>query len=326
MELIAISGSDCLQMTGSYPDYGINKLAINEVSLSDPYHLENMQILSENPHSIEYLYKLMTNKDFIKRETYRQEIDALRYAKSEVTALAMYNFITNEKIEHYWEVSNLMQKYNLDYMNIYNLGKNKTIEGKNHPNYLQSLYLLNEIDDEFVLFFASLLADENLINSGYQEYDLDLLFKITDKEVFIDLYELMSNEESLNSEHHIEDVKLVSEEEVKQKRKLYMAAATDKVSLKSPNHRFDMEFIRKINPEDLDKKFMNKVHYYLYNNHGITDPRHVEKLERLYNGIPIEEDLNEVECYISKIEENLEEYVQNQPKKKGLLSRILRKN
>ena len=105
-----------------------------------------------------------------------------------------------------------------------------------------------------------------------------------------------------------------------------MAAATDKVSLKSPNHRFDMEFIRKINPEDLDKKFMNKVHYYLYNNHGITDPRHVEKLERLYNGIPIEEDLNEVECYISKIEENLEEYVQNQPKKKGLLSRILRKN
>ena len=41
MELISISGSECLQMTGSYPEYGLNRLAINDVSLSDSYHLEN---------------------------------------------------------------------------------------------------------------------------------------------------------------------------------------------------------------------------------------------------------------------------------------------
>lgn len=324
MELISISGSDCLQMTGSYPEYSLNRLATNEVSLSDPYHLENMQILAEAPASAEYLFRLMTNPEFIKRETYRQEIDALRYAKSEVTALAMYRFITNEKIDNFYEISNLMQQNNLNYLNIYNLGKNDTVEGKKHPNYLQSLYLLNEIEDEYVIYFASLLADKNLINSGYQDYDLDLLMQISNEDIFMSLYDLMSNEASLNSEHHIEDVKLVSEEENKHKRNLYMAAATDKVSLKSTNHRYDMEYIKRLNPDDLEKKFMDRVHYYLYNNHGITDPRHVEKLERLYNGMPIEE-VDEVECYLNKIEENIEEYIQNQPKKKGILSRILKR-
>ena len=134
----------------------------------------------------------------------------------------------------------------------------------------------------------------------------------------------MSSEESLNSEHHIEDVKLISEEEEKEKRKLYLAKATDKKSLQSPNHRYDMEYIKKLTIEDLDKKFMDKAHYYLFNNHGISDPLHIEKLERLYNGIPID-DLNEIDEYLSQIEENLEEYVQNQPKKKGILARILKR-
>ena len=324
MELISISGSDCLQMSGSYPDYGLNKLAINEVSLSDPYHLENMQILAENPVSQRYLYLLMTDKDFIKRETYRQEIDALRHAKSEVTALAMYNFIVNPKIDSYHDLSNIMQENNLNYLNAYYLGKNDTVLGSNHPNYIQSLYMLNEVDDEFVLFFASLLADKNLMQSGYQEKDLELLFNINDEGIFLDLYLLMTDEISLKSTHHLEDVKLISEEETKKKRKLYLAAATDKVSLSSPNHRYDMEYIHRLEIEELDKKFMDTVHYYLYNNSGIKDPRHVEKLEKLYNGTPIEE-LDEIAIHLSQIEENIEEYIQNQPKKKGFLSRILRR-
>ena len=49
-----------------------------------------------------------------------------------------------------------------------------------------------------------------------------------------------------------------------------------------------------------------------------------EMLEKIYSGCSIDE-INEVECYLSKIENNLEEYVQNQPKKKGILSRILKR-
>ena len=325
MQLISVAGSDCLQMSGCYPDYGLNKLAINQVSLNDPYHLENMQILAENPAGIRYLYLLMTDKDAIKSPTYRQEIQALRYAKSEVTALAMYNFITNPKIAlRYTEISNLMQQYNLNYLNAYNLGRNKTIKGNQTPNYIENLYLLNTIDDERVLFFASLLADKYLNKSGYLQKDLELLSTITHDGIFMDLYELMTNEESLESSHHLEDVKLVSEEENKQKRKLYMAAATDKNSLNSPNHRFDMEYLSKLDIEDLDKKFMDNVHYYIFNNNGIRAPRHVEILEKLYNGTPIEE-VDEIAEYLSQIEDNIDEYVKTQPEKKGFLSRILRR-
>ena len=324
MELISISGSECLQMTGSYPEYGLNRLAINDVSLSDPYHLENMQILAESPVSAEYLYRLMTNPEFIKRKTYRQEIDALRYAKSEVTAMAMYRFITNDKTENFWEISNLMQDHNLNYLNAYNLGRNKTVTGNNHPNYIQVLYMLNEVSDQYVLFFASLLADKNLINSGYQDYDLDLLLKIDNEEIFMDLYEIMSNEQSLNSEHHIEDVKLISTEEDSKKRKAYLSKATDKISLQNQHHRYDMEFIKRIDYSEIDERTLNKMYFYLYNNQGMTNPRHIEMLEKIYNGCSIDE-INEVECYLSKIENNLEEYVQNQPKKKGIISRILKR-
>ena len=325
MELISISGSDCLQMSGCYPDYGLNKLAVNEVSLNDPYHLENMQILAENSAGIRYLYLLMTDKDAIKSPTYRQEIQALRHAKSEVTALAMYNFIKNPKISlRYNDISNLMQQYNLNYLNAYSLGRNKTIRGNQTSNYIENLYLLNTIDDEYVLFFASLLSDKYLNKSGYLEKDLELISTITHEGIFMDLYELMTNEESLESIHHLEDVKLVSEEQNKQKRKLYMAAATDKNSLNSINHRFDMEYLSKLEIEDLDKKFMDNVHYYIFNNNGIRAPHHVEILEKLYNGTPIEE-VDEIAEYISQIENNIDEYVRKQPEKKGFLSRILKR-
>ena len=103
-----------------------------------------------------------------------------------------------------------------------------------------------------------------------------------------------------------------------------MAAATDKNSLNSINHRFDMEYLSKLEIEDLDKKFMDNVHYYIFNNNGIRAPHHVEILEKLYNGTPIEE-VDEIAEYISQIENNIDEYVRKQPEKKGFLSRILKR-
>ena len=42
MKLIATAGSDCLQMSCSYPKSSLNNLAINKVSLTDKYHSENI--------------------------------------------------------------------------------------------------------------------------------------------------------------------------------------------------------------------------------------------------------------------------------------------
>lgn len=325
MRLIAKSGSDCLQMTGSYPEYGLNKLAKNEVSLSDPYHLENMKILAENPESAVYLYKLMTDKDFIKRPTYRQEIDALRYAKSEVTALAMYNFITNAEIDNHFEITELMRRNNLEFINGYELGKHETIDGINHPNYLESLYLLNEVDDEFVLFFSELLRNKSLLESGYQDQDLDLLLTVSDVELFMDLFKLMSNEYSCKFNSHLHDIEILLQTEDKEKRRALLLKATDKFSLSTPNHCYDMEYIAKLNREEVDKTTFNKMHYYLFNKNGMSKPNHVEILEKLFNGIPVDS-IDEVDDHLSRIEENIEEYIASNPsRKKGFLARLLRR-
>ena len=88
MNLIAKSGSECLQMSHSYPEHSLNNLAVNKVSLADKYHLENMQILATNPIAREFLYIIMTDPNFIKGKNYRKEVEALANAKSKTTARA----------------------------------------------------------------------------------------------------------------------------------------------------------------------------------------------------------------------------------------------
>ena len=61
MKLISSCKSEGLRGIGSFPVWGDN-LAINEVSLSDPYHLENMQILVKNPISSNVLYCIMSSE------------------------------------------------------------------------------------------------------------------------------------------------------------------------------------------------------------------------------------------------------------------------
>ena len=84
-----------------------------------------------------------------------------------------------------------------------------------------------------------------------------------------------------------------------------------------------------IQPQDDKKHYINdtkniivgdtpKTFYYMYDNNQY----YFTTIKELLNKI---DEINEVECYLSKIENNLEEYVQNQPKKKGIISRILKR-
>ena len=140
----------------------------------------------------------------------------------------------------------------------------------------------------------------------------------------MDLYKVMTNKNSLESINHRHDVTLIAREQIKEKRKMLVAKATDKKSLELRTHEFDMEFISSLDMSKYDKKTIDKMYYYLFNNTGLNHPRHKEILERLANGTPIEE-LDEIAIYLSQIEENMDEYIQNQPKKQGFLARILRR-
>lgn len=322
MKLIAKCHPDALQMGGAFPDRGVNKLAINEVSLKDPYHRENMEMLATAPVADTHLFELMTDSVTVKSKTYRQEVEALYKAKSELKALAIYHFLENPKIEFNWELSNKLGS-DMFSLNAYELGRNKTIRGINHPNYQKCVDIINSTDDKYVLFIASILADKYSIESGEQDLDIQTILSVTDEDIFMDLYKVMTNKNSLESINHRHDVTLIAKEQIKEKRKMLVAKATDKKSLELRTHEFDMEFISSLDMSKYDKKTIDKMYYYLFNNTGLNHPRHKEILERLAAGEPIE-DISEVADYLNQLEENANGFVSEQKPKKGFLARILR--
>lgn len=322
MELIAKSGSECLQMTGAYPERGLNKLAINKVSLNDKYHLENMQILSNNHISNKLLYNLMTNKEIVKGKYYREEINTLKNAKSKVTALAIYYYIVNPYKIDYFEYREQLYNYDLDFNEIDLLNRNsERVRGNLNPNYLEYLKILNQIDNRFVLYFESLLSNETLINSPYQQYDLDLLLTITNKDIYMDLYKIMSNKNSLSGPFHKEDVELISKTSNKQVRQLLLEKATNKDSINSVNHKYDMRYIRKLNLDNISEECYKNMRYYLFNPTGLNDKDHIGILEKLYRGKVIETK-DPVEIYLDNLEKEISGSYKNS---KGIV-KILQKS
>lgn len=323
MELIAKSGSKCLQTTHSYPEYGLNKLAVNKVSLNDKYHLENMQILSKNHFSNELLYNLMINNNIVEGKYYRDEIEALKNAKSYVTALAIYYYIVNPDEIDSSDYRIYLYKENLDTRDIDLLDENiERVKGNCNPNYLEYLKILNQIDNRFVLHFESLLSNEVLINSPYQQHDLNLLLTITDKNIYMDLYKLMSNKNSLSGQFHKEDVKLISKTSNERIRQLLLKKAINEDSINSINHQYDMQYISKLNLESISEELYDKMHYYLFTQKGINDCEHVDILEKLYRG-----EIVEPKDHVASYLDDLEKEINNTPNNsKGLVKILQRSN
>lgn len=77
LETIVKYGSSVLQTPHSYPEHSISYLAVNKVSLNDIFHLENMEILANNPEIGNYLYPIMTNEEVINKPFYRRIIEEM---------------------------------------------------------------------------------------------------------------------------------------------------------------------------------------------------------------------------------------------------------
>lgn len=286
MKLIATSGSDCLQSGGSYPKESLNNLAVNKVSLADKYHLENMKILATNPIASEFLYTIMTDPNFVKGKNYREEVKALVNAKSKATARALYYYIVNPNRKYLSDVE-FLDDYSYD-MDDAHISDRDSVAGSNDPDYLKNLIKINEIDDELVMHFVSLLMNYNFIKSPYKDFDIKLLQSISSKPIFMDLYRLMIDEVSLNSGHHKRDSVIISQTADENVRKLLLEKATDELSLNSTNHDYDMEYILKLDLNFINKTIYNEMNYYLFKQKGINDPQHKEKLEKLLHGILVE--------------------------------------
>lgn len=303
MKLIATAGSDCLQMGHSYPEHSLNNLAVNKVSLADKYHLENMQILATNPIASEFLYIIMTDPNFVKGKNYRNEVEALVNAKSKTTARALYYYIVNPK-RKYLSDMDFFRDCKYDIEDAYISDRN-SVSGSNDPNYLKNLIKINEIDDELVMHFVSLLMNPNFINSPYKDFDLELLQSISSKAIFMDLYSLMNEEVSLNSKHHKRDAVIISQSTSDGVRDLLLEKACNEYSLNSINHEYDMDFISKLHLDSISEKIYFEIYYYLFSPKGIDDPQHQEKLEKLLQGELVERN-SSISIYLDAVQNQIE--------------------
>ena len=323
MQLIAHSGSECLQSTHSFPESSLNNLATNKVSLKDKYHLENMQILAQKPAYEEFLYELMTNPEIIKGKHYRDEVKALANAKSLFKATAMYFYISPPNEDgvgptideySYRHYNNLLWNLGLSFRDTdalrYNSNYRNSAKDKNNSNYLKHLELLNQVDDKFVLYIESLLSNKTFANSKYFEYDLNVLLSTQDKDLFIDLYNLMSRDFSINESHHIKDLDIIRKADNKELRRWLISEAINKYSINSYHHDHDMEYISKLDLDNIDRDILKKIHYYLFIPNGINHPEHIERLEKLAKGEPIQTK-NAVSNHLDYLENNPDDIISN---------------
>lgn len=290
MQLIATSGSDCLQMSHSYPERSLNNLAVNKVSLADKYHLENMQILATNPIASKFLYMIMTDPKFVKGKNYRMEVEALVNAKSKTTAKALYYYMVNPKGKYLSDMD-YSDDCEYDIHDAYILDRN-SVAGSKDPDYLNNLIKINEVDDKLVMYFVSLLMNPDFINSKYKKFDIELLKNISDKTIFMDLYRLMTDKASLSSDHHKKDVVIISKIMFEDVRELLLKKAIDDFSLNNINHDYDMEYISKLNLDSISEIIYDEIYYYLFNEKGINDSQRKEKLEKLLQGELVERSIS----------------------------------
>lgn len=303
MKLIAKVGSNCLQGRNIYPEQSVNNLAVNKVSLADKYHLENMKILANNPLAREFLYIIMTDSKIVNGKYYRKEVEALLNAKSKLTARALYYYIVNPDRKFYSD-SNFRDDYGYD-MEDSTIVYPECVSGKVDSDYVNNLIKINQIDDKFVMHYVSLLMNPNFINSPYKKFDLELLQIVSCKPIFMDLYMLMSSEESLRSNHHKKDAIMISQTKDDDVRDLLLHTAVDEYNLESSNHAYDMEYVTKLNIESMDKKIMEEIYYYLFNQKGINDLKHKEKLEKLLHGELVERSIS-VEEYLNVLQNQID--------------------
>ena len=282
-------------------------LATNENSLKDKYHLENMQILAEciNPNANEELFEIMTYKRIIQGKDYRKEIEILKNAKSRMNARALYYYIINpdRKFFHDTEYIRSLPSelyYLLD--KIPRIFDHNLIAGSNDPDYLNNLIKISNMDEKLVMHYTALLMNPYFISNQYKDFDLKVLESITDFDIFMDLYTLIyKGLEIKDNPHHQSDVILLSKTVDSKIRKWLIERMTNK---NNNNYDYDIEYITKLKLDLISDKIKEEMKYYLFEEKGINDLKHREKLESLLNGVMVERQNSLLE-YLNKLEEEL---------------------
>ncbi len=314
-DMLLISKSDIELVSSKYTGEGLEYLATNDTSLKDKYHLENMQILAKKTNANEFLFRIMINDKIIKGKNYRKEVEMLENAKSRITARALYYYILNPPGKFYhdpdfiYDPNKENEEVNKVLKNAPIIRDRNLVSGSNDPEYLDNLIKINNMDEKHVMHYTALLMNPHFINSPYKEFDLKILEITTNTDIFMDLYTLIYYKLLTDNTNHQSDIILISKTEDSKTRKLLINRMISKYN---NNYNYDIEYITRLKLNSLNDEIMEEIKYYLFNEKGINDINHKEKLESLSKGILVERN-ETLSSYLNNLESKLETNIpQNQ--------------
>ena len=147
-DMLLISKADNELISSEYLKIGLKYLAINESSLKDKYHLQNMQILAEHTIASEELFCIMIDNEIIKGKNYRKEVEILKNVKSRMNARALYYYIANPHKKFVIDTRHFKDDPVLYRMltNSPDISNEGLISGSNDPEYLNNLTKISNID------------------------------------------------------------------------------------------------------------------------------------------------------------------------------------
>lgn len=265
-------------------DYLIN-LAANSNSLKDPYHLANMQIISEDPVAIDYLYTLMTTEYTIKSKYYQSEIAALYASPSEIHAASLYSFMYNDARNFRRDLISEKTR---------NLISDRwaNVCGQMIPDYLEKLNFINRLPEDKVVLISYVMSNKTLLKSPFYDFDIDFLRKIEDMDLLYELCTLVTDIDFIMNPYHIIDLQIIKEIKDPVTRNLLYRVATNTININSVHHLYDMAHIARYNFSEGKDKEYELISYYVLSSAGINSPNHIRDLEKIYNGEFVDLDID----------------------------------
>ena len=302
MNVVYNCDSTCLQLNNSDDKYSANHLAINKLSLSDKFHINNMKLLTVNPVANQLLFKLMTDYKIVKDKKYRVKVGIIATAKSKQVAIAMYTFIkclSEDQIKKFKIDNNFLVNKELQELLM------NTVECDNDEDFEELAYSINYVSDNCALDYALLLKNPFFRKSQYKNFDLQILQKINNDETFKVLVRYLHKQEIHLSPNHIEDLFNVSKVENPGIRKLLLEMSSNFNSILSNTHCADMKFIFELENYQLTEDVLKVLSYYMLNPKGISNINRDRILQNIKKYIESNQ-LKEINLYLSDTVEKKE--------------------
>lgn len=263
----------------------LTDLAVNSNSLKDPYHLANMQIISEDPVAIDYLYTLMTTEYTIKSKYYQSEIAALYASPSEIHAASLYSFMYNDARNFRRDLISEKTR---------NLISDRwaNVCGQMIPDYLEKLNFINRLPEDKVVLISYVMSNKTLLKSPFYDFDIDFLRKIEDMDLLYELCTLVTDIDFIMNPYHIIDLQIIKEIKDPVTRNLLYRVATNTININSVHHLYDMAHIARYNFSEGKDKEYELISYYVLSSAGINSLNHIRDLEKIYNGEFVDLDID----------------------------------